>query len=154
MLGPGSKATDTNAEEKNLGRCQEQGLVYNIKCLRCAHEGKTMVYIGESSRTGYQRGLEHLRGLRDQLDASPLWKHQLVAHKGEETAYTMEVEETFRTPLERQVAEGVRINLQKKGLSMNSKSEWGQPGIPRITLEDKEPGWEEAEVGGKRARGW
>ena len=77
MEGPG-KNTGIEADPKDLGRCQDQGLVYSIHCVECLNRGDEVHYIGESGRTAYQGGVEHLRGLRDQVDTSPLWKHQVL----------------------------------------------------------------------------
>ena len=45
------------------GVCQRQGVVYKISCNTCRDMGKTSVYVGESGRCAFDRGLEHLKAL-------------------------------------------------------------------------------------------
>ena len=40
------------------GKCMRQGLVYEIRCKTCEKEGKDTAYVGETARTGYDRGVE------------------------------------------------------------------------------------------------
>ena len=59
----------------------------------------------------------------------------------------MKVVETHRTPLSRQVHEGVAIETNTADIIMNSKTEWNQLRLPRIVIEDLV---EEEESGQKR----
>ena len=40
-------------------RCFKRNVLYETRCHPCAEEGLEVVYIGETSRTGYERGGEH-----------------------------------------------------------------------------------------------
>ena len=46
-----------NGEENS--RCSKRNIVYETQCQECKKNGKKKVYIGESSRTAHERGLEH-----------------------------------------------------------------------------------------------
>ena len=62
--------------------CQKEGVVYQISCEECDQEGRSALYIGETSRTPYLRGLEHQAALRLEDEESPLVKHVLKYHQG------------------------------------------------------------------------
>ena len=88
--------------------CQKENVTYCIRCKECSKSGVTALYWGESSRTGFKRGLEHVEGLRKEWEKAPLWRHALRFHEGEkeETWYQMKVVRSHRSPLTRQVDEG------------------------------------------------
>ena len=44
---------------------------------------KLYKYIGESSRSGYERGLEHQKDLQDQKMDSHMLRHFFSSHEGE-----------------------------------------------------------------------
>ena len=46
------------------GTCMRQGVVYVINCGLCKEDGVQCDYIGESARTSFDRGQDHLRSLR------------------------------------------------------------------------------------------
>ena len=47
----------------------------------------------------------------------------------------MKIQKTHRTPLGRQVAEGVEINRCEADIIMNSKGEWNGSRLPRMIIE-------------------
>ena len=51
---------------------------------------------------------------------------------GEPSTFSYKVERTFRSCLDRQVQEGVRITLDESDELLNSKSEYHQPGVTRV----------------------
>ena len=63
------------------------------------------------ARNGFKRGKEHKDGLVKELEKAPLWRHARVFHGGPKQIawYKMKVKKVHRTPLVRQVAEGVKI---------------------------------------------
>ena len=52
-----------------------QGVNYRVECNTCKSEGVKTHYHGESSRTAFDRGEEHLQALRRRDVEHPLWKH-------------------------------------------------------------------------------
>ena len=62
-------------DERSMGQCRYEGVTYSITCLGCLSQGIKAEYSGESSRSLYQRGAEHLRDLKARAEESPLWKH-------------------------------------------------------------------------------
>ena len=69
-------------------------------------------YIGVSSRSAFERGLEHQRDLEDLKADSHMLKHYFDVHadeKLEDMKFGMKVIKEARTAFERQVAESVEI---------------------------------------------
>ena len=66
--------------KRKVGGCGREGVTYIITCHTCAKKGRNVKYIGETSRTGYIRGLEHLRDKESKKDDSPLAKHDELFH--------------------------------------------------------------------------
>ena len=91
------------------GKCTKKNIVYKYTCDLCKEQGKIGAYIGESSRTGFDRGAEHGAALRKMDVNSPLVEHHLEEHEGQTPSFTMELVQRFVRPLERQVMEGVLI---------------------------------------------
>ena len=58
------KCNDQNCligNSKNGGNCKLNGMVYKIQCKECNDK-----YIGETSRNGHSRGLEHVQDSKSQ----------------------------------------------------------------------------------------
>ena len=79
------------------------------------------------------RGLEHQDGLKKQNDDNPLWKHCLVQHEGRLVEFKMTCLQSFKTAFMRQVNEGVRIACCGADICLNSKIQFHQPALVRIT---------------------
>ena len=122
---------------KEGGECRQESVVYQIECVRCKGEGVLAEYWGETARTAFERGEEHLSGLEARYEKNSLWKHSLVYHEGSltRTELKMTVVERHRSPLTRQIQEGVELECSKAKIIMNSKSEWNHSRIPRIMIE-------------------
>ena len=111
----------TDGESGRQGDCERNSVGYRITCETCQEAGKLTTYEGESGRNGYARGLEHLQGLQTKSIKSPLWKHCLLEHGGQEAVFKMQVVSSHSTCLDRQVHEMVRIggsraNVVRKGI--------------------------------------
>ena len=101
-------------------------------------------YIGESGRSGYERGVEHSNDFSRLEYRSHLLKHYILKHqdiKLDELEYGMRIRSTFRTALERQVGEAIAISREKRNGTelLNSKAEFNRCKIHRLdTRTDKE----------------
>ena len=146
---------------KNLtSDCTSRNVVYEIKCITCEKAelarivGKTSEekessettnnkniptakYIGETSRSGYERGLEHLDKLASLSSQSHMLKHMLDKHEDtdfSEVQWGMSILGKKRSAFERQITEAVTIMKEsKKHDILNSKAEWSQCSLPRLT---------------------
>ena len=79
-----------------LGTCLTKGACYSITCVTCLLEHRKTRYIGETSRTIYERMCEHVKGLRKSYqhltqkeieNGGPLLRHHLQYHQGKQSNY-------------------------------------------------------------------
>ena len=83
------------------------------------------MYVGESSRSIYERAKEHVTDCRNNSEDSHQVEHWLTSHE-ELLAlpkFTFKIVNTFQDPLTRQLAEAVRIDLMGEDI-LNSKAEY------------------------------
>ena len=106
----------------------------------CAREGKKTQYFGESGRTGYDRGAEHLASLNAEDDKSTLVEHWKGKHPGVQWEYQHRIIKSYANPLQRQVHEGHLISSFKGDEVLNRKGEWGENLPPKIIIEDQREG--------------
>ena len=106
---------------EELPPCTRVNLLYENICTRCnpgaTRKGELMetrndiptVYVGESSRSIYERSREHWEGARKGASNNHMVKHQVGEHDNQAPQFAMKVVKHFRSALARQVAEAVRI---------------------------------------------
>ena len=142
------------------GDCSSQNIVYKGTCVTCRDNGITSkpdkyghivrvndsstgissVYIGETSKTCYVRGKQHLECLSNpdntRSKSNALVKHRELYHNGEEdnVQFQFEVIKSFKKPLERQVWEGVEIHSSREDIIMNSRLDHYQPAVGRMVM--------------------
>ena len=102
-------------DEQRLGNGNEDGESITppeVLKKRNPSKNKTEVplytYIGESSRSTYERGFEHQRDARDLKTTSHILKHILEKHPGsgpDEVRFDIKVLKTHQSPFERQIYE-------------------------------------------------
>ena len=115
------------------GKCEQNSVGYRIKCESCQGAGKFVHYEGETGRSTYSRGLEHQKDIRYKDEESPLWKHCLLEHNGVAQSFVMKALGSFKSCLQRQVNEAVRITSSKvEVFIMNSKNKFHQAPIIRV----------------------
>ena len=122
-----AKCEDSNKcmickEEESKGRCRQTGIVYEIKCKECDDK-----YIGETSRNGYTRGLEHARDYEKKDKNSVLHKHAVLKHSDatHTPQFSMTIVSKHTTALDRQISEAVKIAKVPADKLINSKQEFG-----------------------------
>ena len=98
--------------------------------------GIKRTYIGESSRSSYQRGIEHLKEIREGVLDHPLVQHFWEEHGGVQHKVILQVLSRHIKALERQIEESVLIErtseIEKECL--NLKSEWPGTKIPGLRV--------------------
>ena len=138
--------------------CRSRNIVYESKCKLCnsspiddgdeagrqnssPREG---IYIGETSRSLHERAFEHVRDAENYSPKSHIVKHWMSKHPEISCPPEMEFSITARYHdcLSKQIGEALRINFSKDNI-LNSKSEYLQNKISRITIE--EDVWERRE---------
>ena len=110
----------------------------------------TVKYVGETGRSAYERGAEHLSDFLNYEEGSHLLKHYLACHRNlkmSDVKFGMKVRNCFKSAIERQIGEAVAIDVEKrKGVQlMNSKSEYNRCHIPRITTKSMKEIFDENE---------
>ena len=105
-------------------------------------------YIGESSRSCYERGKEHWTTFEDLSPTSHILKHYLLEHEGlkmEDLEFGIKVTGSYRSALERQIAEAIKIEfeLEKGTKLLNSKAEFNRCEIPRLKIGSRKQELEE-----------
>ena len=112
------------------GSCCSTCVTYELVCQVCHHK-----YIGETSRSAYTRGKEHLRALEQWEEGSVMWRQSLDKHGGDVPGFTMNVTGMFQNDATlRQITESVRINQVNEGHLTNTKGEWSYFRIPRAVV--------------------
>ena len=92
--------------EDGKGPCDKQSVTYEIKCAECNN-----VYVGETSRSAYVRGKEHMKSLGKKKERSVLWKHCKEKHNSEMQKFEMNVTGSYSNDaMLRQISEGVWID--------------------------------------------
>ena len=114
------------------------GPVYEITCILCQEKGVETRYFGESARTSYDRGLEHLSALENLNPESPLVEHHLEDHQGAQPKFHMKHKSFHNKPLHRQCEEAHLIEMYKGTKITNRKGEWGQNLSPKLVIEGTE----------------
>ena len=134
-------------EEEVKSECSEKERKrnYNVK------------YIGESNRSGYERGREHIAQFRNMEERSHLLKHYLKCHKNigiEDMEVGMKIRSSFRSAIERQISEAVAIcREESQGTNlMNSKAEYNRCKLPRLNTQSIEEQIKEVEEEKKKEK--
>ena len=108
---------------------------------------KRQLYIGESSRSLRERSAEHFSGAK-RLDAGNfISKHWQDYHEvdNDPPLFIFRVHSSHTDPLSREICEAVMIQQVSKNEDiLNSKSEWGNIPLSRLTLEV--PEWKKKKV--------
>jgi hypothetical protein len=126
--------------EGSRGGCQGGNIGYQHQCMLCDKDkddrgqGTLTLYYGESSKSGYERGLQHADGLLKKKEDNVMHKHMMIHHKDMEPEFVMTVTGRFRSCLVRQEDEGTRLSENDAKIIMNSKMQWHQPAINRVVV--------------------
>ena len=75
-------------------------------------KGGPNIYVGESARLLHERSGEHWKDAEGGKEESHMVQHVGETHKGEAPDFNFKVVKSFRTSLDRQVAEAIRIEMR------------------------------------------
>ena len=120
--------------ESGGGDCKRRNITYKTSCIKCLEEGKEATYYGESSRTAFERGLEHAGDFLSEKSDSHILKHQLTEHPelGKNLRFSMKVIRQHKSAFQRQVHEAVIIQMNENTNILNSKGEYNRCVLPRL----------------------
>ena len=101
-------------------------------------KARRFIYIGETNRSVYERGLEHLNDVTGCKTSSHMLRHLLTVHEEEEDEWEnikfgMKILKTTKTAFERQILESVLIQKARAHNIMNNKAEYNRCALPRLT---------------------
>ena len=157
--------------------CKKRNLIYETWCRSCEEKEveeikaitdddkerkekiskmKLHKYIGESSRSIFERGFEHQNDKEQLSSKSHMLKHCIEQHrekKAEDIEFGIRVVSFCRTPFERQILESVKIQEARDHYILNSKSEYNRCALPRLANkigENDYKKWEENQTDEKQ----
>ena len=109
------------------------------------------LYVGETSRSLFERTSEHWQAADSMKEESHMVQHMEESHKGEgKPEFNFKVVKTFKTALDRQIGEAVRIEM--RGNILNRKGEFNRCSLTRLGVDSQweeqrwRKSWEEQEV--------
>ena len=135
-----------NASKKCQKICQQAGaelgqaqprLVSQKRPLESEIIGPFYSYIGETSRSAYERGHEHLKDLEFRRTKSHFLRHAVEIHPDvppEKLDFRMKVLTTHKSAFERQIREAVMIDLENGPNLLNSKIEYSRCLLPKMSI--------------------
>ena len=151
--------------------CRKRSIVYETHCITCEERSvkrieekyeneddkeqmkdelkkiKMYKYIGETGKSCFERGLQHLSDAAQLKPSSHILKHFLDSHENEkleEITFGMKIRYTARSAFERQIMESVLIQQESSAHNiLNSKSEYNRCALPRVTTKLGEEEFEE-----------
>ena len=103
-----------------------QNGLYSLECETCRQNAKLSLYIGESARTLYDRGLEHQKAYASRSEESVMYEHEQKDHQGEKAEWTMKAQRFQKGNLKRQALEAHKISLNEDKNLLSRRGEWGQ----------------------------
>ena len=126
-----------------------QEVLYEITCNACkdpVDPGKGRIketrkpggqgrhnYIVMTRTSIHNRMLGHLQGQRSKSKKNPLYRHDVANHSGEPQEYTTRIILKEKNLLPLYINEGLYIERQKVGTTMNDRNEHGRGTIIRLT---------------------
>ena len=145
--------------------CHKRNIVYETRCITCQENEQDRIdslnieqdeklelkkniklfkYIGETSRSSFERGWEHINNLAQLKTSSHMLKPILTKHPDqdmEQVTFGMKIIRTCKSSFERQIYELVSIQHERKEhIVLNSGSEYNRCSLPRLSAQigDKE----------------
>ena len=149
--------TKKRTEKNQTQECMKRNLVYETRCLTCENNEyekidqmeiqeqekekmkrkvKLYKYIGETSRSAYERGWEHVNDMAQLSSRSHMLKHAVGVHPNKdmsEVQFGMRVLKYNTSSFERQIMESVVIQVERQDHNLlNSRTEFNRCSLPRL----------------------
>ena len=117
-----------------VGKCTMRSVTYETRCLPCQSRGEDKIYIGETARSSYERGSEHLDAYKFNKEDSHMANHALEDHKEEKKPeFAMKLLRNHKSPLYRQIHEAILI-AKYEPITLNNKNEYNRCLLPRLSV--------------------
>ena len=122
--GNGKPRPIRKEDQVALPGCTREGVVFILECKDCRDKGIRRQYVGETSRSRYQRAGEHQRDVEEGTSSHPMNVHFAEEHQGLKQETLFRLVSKHQTALEPQVMESDRIKeiSSKEEESLNLKS--------------------------------
>ena len=130
QIEPGNKFAPITNEKSMVKNSKKRSLDKKLN-------GPFFHYIGETSRSAYERGQEHLKDLEFKRPKSHYLRHAVEFHSDvppESLKFKMKVLSSHRTSFERQIREAVLIDYYSGPMLMNSKLEYTRCSLPKMSI--------------------
>ena len=120
--------------------CRIARAVYRIECELCeARDGSPFIYLGTTGFNIHKRMVEHLGAVRGNHANNALAKHMRIFHPNEQASFVTKcLSGGIKYNLERFICEALEIEEARSNPEirvMNSRSEWGGRGLPRVVVQ-------------------
>ena len=160
--------TKSQTEKLKSQECTKRNIVYETRCRTCEDNEKLRIeeleidekskleeikklkifkYIGETSRSAFERGWEYVNDMATLNKRSHMLKHVIMNHPEDDMAdvkFGMKVLKFCQTSFERQVLEAVTIQKERKTHHLlNSRTEYNRSSLPRLSTQMGEQAYKE-----------
>ena len=98
-----------------------------------------MRYYGETGRTGFDRGQDHIKAISQGDSKNACGKHQVKMHQGEPWDFSMKIVKSHKYPLLRQTYVGRLVEDFRGDEILNQRGEWGCNLPPSVMVEGEAP---------------
>ena len=104
------------------GDCKKLNVTYELECQNCKEAGVKKVYIGESSRTFWDRAKEHAEALTKKDPTYAVVKHWEISHPEleEPPEYSYKILKKHHSAIHRQIWEAISIQSIHDDQLLNS----------------------------------
>ena len=126
------------------------GVLYEITCNQCKnpinsdtevseHCGKKpgtqgrIHYVGSTMTSVHNRMISHCKGRKYKQKSNPLYRHDLESHNEEPQEYTTQIIGKEKSVFPLRLLEGLYIEAQPAGSSLNERNENGRGSLVRLT---------------------
>ena len=131
----------------SVPKCTSEGAGYSVECWECRRRGEKFQYIGETSRSPYQRGREHAKDIREGNPAHPMVIHAMEEHGGVPQPVLMRVLSSHLTSMDRQIQESLKGLAKDRAVDACQETATNRQEIPGQPDQETEQEWRESPVG-------
>ena len=133
----------TTCQERDMMECKEQANGDMDKLKKLQEQVRLHKYVGETARSVFERGWEHVTDFENLSIKSHMLKHAVELHDKEDMQnikFGIRILRTAKSSFERQIYESVAIQENRHHHLLNSRSEFNRCAVPRLMckLGDKE----------------
>ena len=126
--------------------CVRRNILYESECGKCgdgekvteeslkSQDQNASLYVGEPARSLFERSSEHWHAAEMMKEESHMVQHSMEFHSGDSNhAFKFRVVKSFRSALDRQIAEAIRIEL--RGSILNRRGEYNRCSLTRLGVD-------------------